>query len=155
RGEPCGDRRNLVLREAFEAIGDESVEAPVARARLEPEARAVQIGVLPFVKVERQLLGRAFAATIGRALEAQQITDARAADRQGIDERIARRAGGGRAEHRGKRQRNSRDPVGLPQRQMELPYFYECVESMRAEASSRRASSYVDAARRAAGGKTS
>ena len=86
------------VREALKAIGNEGIEAPVRSLELDPEARAVQIRVLTLIEVKRQVIRAALGAAIGRALEAKEVADRRAVDRQRVDEWIALRASGAAGE---------------------------------------------------------
>src|SRR5438874_7416152 len=98
RIEARGAGRATVVREALKAIGNEGIEAPVRSLELDPEARAVQIRVLTLIEVKRQVVRAALGAAIGRALEAKEVADRRAVDRQRVDEWIALRASGAAGE---------------------------------------------------------
>src|SRR5436190_13980590 len=97
--------RAPILREAYEAVGDERVDAPVARPELQADVRSVQIGAFALVEVQRKLVGAALGAGVGRTLPAQEIAEGSAAGGERIGERVALRmdaAGshrGGEAEH--------------------------------------------------------
>src|SRR2546423_14801125 len=98
RIEARGAGGATVVREAFKAIGNEGIEAPVRCLELEPEARAVEIGALTLVEVKRQVVRPALGAAIGRALETKEVADCRAVDRQRIYEWIALCASAARGE---------------------------------------------------------
>ena len=75
---------------ALEAVADEGIEAPVVLLELEAEARSVEVTVLAFIQVERNLVRAALGAAVSRVLPAQNVPHGRAAGLQHIDERIAR-----------------------------------------------------------------
>src|SRR6266852_2589086 len=83
-------RGPAVLREALEAVAQEDVRAPVVLLELQPETRAVEVSALAFVKIERQVVGAALGAAVGRALVAQHVAGGGAADRQYVTKGVAR-----------------------------------------------------------------
>src|SRR6185369_10830987 len=84
---------HLVDVEAFEAVADEGVEAPVLGLQLEPDARAVQVRALALVEVEQRLIALVGRPLVRAALVARRVADAERTVLQQVDERIARGRG--------------------------------------------------------------
>src|SRR5258706_15827555 len=87
--KPVGNAVGVV---AVEALGDESIEAPgAARFILQANARAVQVGVVALVQVERVEAARGLRAAVGRALLAPGVADRGAAGHERVEVRVALR----------------------------------------------------------------